>query len=108
MHLDVLRDRLGESLPEYMVPSAWHWRESLPLTANGKIDRKTLTALAGQLDVVEEDYHAPSTPTEQRLAAAWAKVLGIPQDQIGRRDHFFHRGGTSVAGPELGVPLGPW
>ena len=48
-----LRDRLGESLPEYMVPSAFHWRESLPLTANSKIDRKTLTALAGELDVAE-------------------------------------------------------
>ena len=44
-----LRDRLGESLPEYMVPSAFHWRETLPLTANSKIDKKTLTALAGEL-----------------------------------------------------------
>ena len=43
-----LRDRLSQSLPEYMVPSAFHWRESLPLTANSKIDRKTLTALAAR------------------------------------------------------------
>jgi amino acid adenylation domain-containing protein len=105
LEVDVLRDRLGESLPEYMVPSAFHWRESLPLTANSKIDRKTLTALAGELDVVEEDYHAPSTPTEQRLAAAWAKVLGIPQDQIGRRDHFFDRGGTSLSAVKLAITL---
>jgi amino acid adenylation domain-containing protein len=102
---DVLRDRLGGSLPEYMVPSAFHWRERLPLTANSKIDRKTLTALAGELDVVEEDYHAPSTPTEQRLAAAWAKVLGIPQDQIGRRDHFFDLGGTSLSAVKLAITL---
>ena len=88
-----------------MVPSAFHWRESLPLTANGKIDRKTLTALAGELDVVEEDHAAPSTPTEQRLAAAWAKVLGIPQDQIGRRDHFFDRGGTSLSAVKLAIAL---
>ena len=52
LEVDVLRDRLVESLPEYMVPSAFHWRESLPLTANSKIDRKTLTALAGELDAV--------------------------------------------------------
>ena len=47
LEVEVLRDRLAESLPEYMVPSAFHWRERLPLTANSKIDKKTLTTLAG-------------------------------------------------------------
>ena len=107
LEVDVLRDQLGESLPAYMVPSAFHWRESLPLTANGKIDRKALTALAGELDVVEQDCDAPSTPTEQRLAAAWAKVLGIPQDQIGRRDHFFDLGRHVAVGGEAGDRPGP-
>ncbi|WP_351228566.1 amino acid adenylation domain-containing protein [Streptomyces sp. NPDC002133] len=102
----ILRDRLGESLPEYMVPSAFHWRESLPLTPNGKIDRRTLTALAGELDTVEDDHHTPSTPTEQRLAAAWATVLGVPQDRIGPRDHFFDRGGTSLSAVKLAIALG--
>ena len=101
----VLRDRLGTSLPGYMVPSAFHWRQSLPLTANSKIDKKTLTALAGELDVAEQDYHAPSTPTERRLAAAWATVLGIPQDQIGRRDNFFDRGGSSLSAVKLAITL---
>ncbi|HET9118853.1 MAG TPA: AMP-binding protein, partial [Pseudonocardiaceae bacterium] len=110
LEVDVLRDRLGESLPEYMVPSAFHWRKSLPLTANSKIDRKTLTALAVDSsdvngDVNEQDYHAPSTPTEQRLAASWAKVLGVPADQIGRRDHFFDRGGTSLSAVKLAITL---
>jgi hypothetical protein len=102
----VLRDRLGESLPEYMVPSAFHWRERLPLTGNGKIDKKALTALAAQLAAAEDNYDAPTTSTEQRLAAAWAKVLGIPQEQIGRRDHFFDRGGTSLSAVKLAVNLG--
>jgi amino acid adenylation domain-containing protein len=106
IEVDRLRGRLGESLPEYMVPSVFHWRESLPLTANGKIDKKALTALAAELDVVEEgDYQAPSSPTEQRLAAAWAKVLGVPQDQIGRLDHFFDRGGTSLSAVKLAIAL---
>ena len=105
LDIEVLRDRLGESLPEYMVPSAFHWRERLPLTANSKIDKKTLTALAGQLAAVEDNYDAPKTPTERRLAAAWAKVLGIPQDQIGRNDHFFDRGGTSLSAVKLAVNL---
>ncbi|MET8330238.1 amino acid adenylation domain-containing protein [Streptomyces sp. NPDC005181] len=101
----VLLDRLGESLPEYMVPSAFHWRERLPLTANSKIDRKTLRVLAGELGAVQDEYRAPSTPTEQQLAAAWAKVLGIPQNQIGRRDHFFERGGTSLSAVKLAITL---
>jgi surfactin synthase thioesterase subunit len=105
LDIDVLRGRLGESLPEYMVPSVFVWRERLPLTANSKIDKKSLTTLAGQLEVVEDDYDAPATSTEKRLAAAWAKVLSIPQDQIGRRDHFFDRGGTSLSAVKLAVTL---
>lgn len=105
LETDVLLDRLGESLPPYMVPSAFHWREALPLTANSKIDRRTLQALAGELDVVRDDFRAPDTPTEQQLAAAWAKVLGIPQNRIGRRDHFFDRGGTSLSAVKLAIVL---
>jgi surfactin synthase thioesterase subunit len=101
----VLRDRLGESLPEYMIPSTFHWRERLPLTPNSKIDKKTLTRLATELGAVEDDYDAPNTPTERRLAAAWARVLSIPLDQIGRGDHFFDRGGTSLSAVKLAVTL---
>ncbi|WP_262056336.1 non-ribosomal peptide synthetase [Streptomyces sp. STR69] len=99
---DAVRARLAESLPAYMVPSVVHWRASLPLTANGKTDRRTLTALAGDLDAVGE---GPGTPAECRLAAAWAVVLGIPADRIGRQDHFFDRGGTSLAAVKLAVAL---
>ena len=105
LEVDALCDRLAQTLPEYMVPSVLHWRESLPLTANGKIDRTSLTALAGELAVVDEKYSPPSTPTEQRLAAVWATVLGIPQEQIGRQDHFFDRGGTSLSAVKLAIAL---
>src|SRR6266581_2745839 len=105
LDVKVLRDRLRESLPEYMIPSAFLWRGALPLTANGKIDRKALTALAAELDVAEQERDEPSTETEHRLAAAWAKVLGIPADQIGRRDNFFDLGGTSLSGLRLAIAL---
>jgi hypothetical protein len=104
LDVDVLRDRLGETLPGYMVPSAVNWLESLPLTSNGKVDRRALTALAGEPDVIDV-HDAPRTPTEQRLAAAWAAVLGIAADQIGRRDHFFDRGGTSLSAVKLTITL---
>jgi hypothetical protein len=100
-----LRFLLQEQLPEYMVPSAFHWRNGLPLTANSKIDRKALTALAAELDVVDVGYDAPSTPTERHLAAAWAQVLGVREDQIGRRDQFFELGGTSLSAVKLAIAL---
>ncbi|EHR62038.1 non-ribosomal peptide synthetase [Saccharomonospora cyanea] len=105
-----LRDRLARSLPEYMVPSVFQWQGSLPLTGNGKIDRKTLTTRAASLDgaepdTAERDTAAPDTATERRLAAAWATVLGIPPDQITTRDHFFERGGTSLSAVRLAIAL---
>ena len=50
---------------------------------------------------------APSTPTERRLAAAWAQVFGMREDQIGRRDHFFDSGGTSLSAVKLAIALHP-
>src|SRR5436190_16155944 len=100
----VLRDQLAKALPKYMVPSVMHWRKTLPLTENGKIDRKALLSLAGELDVAE-NRDGPSTQTEHRLEAAWAKVLGIPEDQIGRREQFFALGGTSLSALKLVIAL---
>jgi amino acid adenylation domain-containing protein len=100
-----LRGRLGDSLPNYMVPAAFHWRESLPLTGSGKVDRKALTALARDLDVAKQDQERPTTATEEWLVAAWAEVLGIPKEHIGRRDHFFDLGGTSLSALRLAVRL---
>src|SRR6266540_2889956 len=80
----VLRNRLGQSLPAYMIPSAFHRQEGLPLTANGKIDKKALTALAGELAGTragDMSRHGtwprpwsqaddrPTTATERRVAA---------------------------------------
>jgi hypothetical protein len=101
----MMRDRLHESLPEYMVPAGFHWRRTLPLTDNGKIDRKALTALAADLEVAQQELEGPGTATEQWLLARWADVLGIPRDQIGRRAHFFDLGGTSLSALRLLIAL---
>jgi amino acid adenylation domain-containing protein len=102
---EVLRDHVRGSLPEYMVPSVFHWRGSLPLTGNGKVDRKALTVLAGALDPSNRDSDQPRSATEQRLAGAWADVLGIRADQISRRDRFFDLGGTSLSALKLAIVL---
>jgi surfactin synthase thioesterase subunit len=88
-----------------MVPAAFHWRESLPLTGNSKIDKKALTALAAELAVAGERPQSAITPTERRVAAAWAQVLGVGEDQVGRGDHFFDRGGTSLSAVKLAIAL---
>ena len=105
--VELLRGTLAKALPEYMVPGVAHWRQSLPLTANSKIDKKALTALAAELEQAVESggHRAPQTDTERRLAAAWAEVLGVPVDQIGRDDHFFDRGGTSLSAVRLAIRL---
>jgi amino acid adenylation domain-containing protein len=98
-----VRERLGESLPGYMIPAAFCWRASLPLTGNGKTDKKALSALAAELPA--GDHDAPGTPTERRIASAWADVLGIPPQAIGRRDNFFDLGGTSLSAVRLAIAL---
>ncbi|WP_232668261.1 non-ribosomal peptide synthetase [Pseudonocardia sp. TRM90224] len=99
--------RLGETLPDYMVPVAFHWQITLPLTPNGKIDTKTLQVFAAELaDMEDEVVVPPSTATETMLATAFAEVLGVPVDQIGRNDNFFDRGGTSLTAVKLAIATG--
>ncbi|MFF7558577.1 amino acid adenylation domain-containing protein [Streptomyces pseudovenezuelae] len=100
---DTVRARLAVSLPSYMVPAVVHWRQRLPLTANGKTDRRALTALAEDLDAGAAG--GPVTAGERRLADAWAEVLGVPADRIGRLDHFFDRGGSSLSAVRLAIAL---
>jgi amino acid adenylation domain-containing protein len=102
---DVVRRALADALPEYMVPSVFHWQETLPLTANGKIDKKRLRVLALELDDRSGDFEAPVTPSEQKVAATWAKVLGVDVDTVGRLDNFFESGGTSLTVVKLVVGL---
>ncbi len=87
-----LRERLGRQLPDYMVPSVLVALESLPLNANGKVDRK---ALPDPTPESGRGYEAPQGEVEEALAAIWAEVLGL--ERVGRHDNFFELGGHSLA-----------
>ncbi len=91
--LDVLRVFLRETLPDYMIPSAFVLLDKLPLSPNGKLDRKALPApdMSQQL---AHQYVAPSNPTEKILAKIWAEMLRV--EQVGIRDNFFSLGGDSI------------
>ncbi|MES1243430.1 MAG: amino acid adenylation domain-containing protein [Acidobacteriota bacterium] len=89
-----LRGFLRAKLPDYMVPAAFVLLESLPLTANGKVDRRALPAPSRARSADEGGYEAPSTPTEELLAGFWAEILGL--DRVGRDDNFFELGGHSL------------
>jgi amino acid adenylation domain-containing protein len=89
-----IRDYLSRKLPEYMVPSAFVFLENLPLTSNGKIDRRALPIPRGDRPALEQAYDAPATATERLLSDLWAEVLHI--DKVGAHDNFFELGGDSL------------
>jgi acyl carrier protein len=85
-----LRTYLGRSLPEYMVPVAFVELEQLPLTSNGKLDRKALPAPEWK----SREYEAPVGEVETEIAGIWSEVLGV--ERVGRHDNFFELGGNSI------------
>ena len=92
---DALRDFLSARLPKHLVPSFFVRMESIPLTPNGKIDRRMLE----RMETMPEPGRpkgAASTATERRLVDVWADVLSIPASAIGVQDDFFHLGGHSL------------
>jgi amino acid adenylation domain-containing protein len=89
-----LRDFLKAKMPEYMVPLDYVLLEAMPLTPNGKVDRKALAAPNFGRPELSSNYAAPHTPTEQLLTSIWAKELGL--EKVGVNDNFFDVGGNSL------------
>ncbi|GHO57487.1 amino acid adenylation domain-containing protein [Ktedonobacter robiniae] len=91
-----MRQFLQQSLPEYMVPSAFVFLDHLPLSPNGKLDRRQLPAPDLSTQIHDDAFVAPRSPIELTLASIWADVLALPQQQISVSANFFSLGGHSL------------
>jgi amino acid adenylation domain-containing protein len=94
--INSLRRYLRKKLPDYMVPSAFVMLDGMPLTPNGKIDRRALPVPGRGRPDLETAYVAPRSELEHFLTDLWREVLGI--EGIGIRDNFFELGGDSLKG----------
>ncbi|MGA9527480.1 MAG: amino acid adenylation domain-containing protein [Terriglobales bacterium] len=90
-----LIEGLKTTLPDYMVPSVFVHLDKFPLTPNAKLDRNALPRPKGERPVLAQDFIAPKTDAEKRLATLWSELLQI--EQIGVDDSFFDLGGNSLA-----------
>ncbi|SHJ71338.1 non-ribosomal peptide synthetase [Aquimarina spongiae] len=88
-----LKTFLQNKLPEYMIPPFYVQLEEMPLTPNGKIDKKKLPDFEIE---VGEDYVSPKNETQERLVRIWSVVLDLVQDVIGIKTNFFEIGGNSI------------
>ncbi|WDE09226.1 non-ribosomal peptide synthetase [Thalassomonas viridans] len=99
--IEALKAALNQELPDYMVPPAFVVLEQLPLTANGKVDRKALPA--PDMSWQQKSYVAPTTETEKRLCEIWQQVLGL--ERVGITDNFFELGGHSLLVTQVMVKI---
>ncbi|NKF30217.1 amino acid adenylation domain-containing protein [Pseudomonas sp. BGM005] len=96
--IEVLREHLLARLPDYMVPSAFVALDSLPLSPNGKVDRKALPAPDSAVVSIRE-YEEPVGEMEILLSRLWCELLKV--ERVGRQDHFFELGGHSLLAVSL-------
>jgi len=94
-----LRQYLKQALPDYMVPAAVVVLEAMPLTANGKLDRKALPAPVFEQTASAVESDVPRTPTEEIVVQIWREVLGL--EQVGMQESFFELGGHSLLAMKL-------
>ncbi|MEM7345612.1 MAG: amino acid adenylation domain-containing protein, partial [Chloroflexota bacterium] len=96
-----LRDFLKDSLSDYMIPAMFMVLPTMPLTPNGKLDRRALPLPEDLSYEGAETLISPKTPTQTLLASIWADVLELPVEQIGIENDFFEAGGHSLLATQV-------
>jgi amino acid adenylation domain-containing protein len=91
---DEIREALATTLPDFMIPKVFVQMTSLPITSNGKVDRKSLPVPSSRRPDLREPYRAPKSEREAIVCRTFQEVLGL--DQVGANDGFFELGGTSI------------
>ncbi|MEV5735713.1 amino acid adenylation domain-containing protein [Streptomyces sp. NPDC052292] len=99
LDVSALRAHLQRDLPDYMVPTAFVPLERIPLTPNGKTDRRALPAPASDRSALGAAYTAPRTDTERTVTEVWSEVLGV--ERVGAHDDFFALGGHSLLATQV-------
>ena len=94
-----LYDWVGKQLPDYMIPAAFVEMPRLPLSPNGKVDRKNLPAPEYPRSALAGEYQPPRTPAEEVMAGIWAEVLKL--ERVGAYDQFFELGGHSLLATQV-------
>ncbi|MGH9628562.1 MAG: phosphopantetheine-binding protein [Bryobacteraceae bacterium] len=89
-----LRRFLGTQLPAHMIPSAFIKLEAMPLTPNGKVDRRALPTLGAERPELERGFMPPETDVERIIASIWREALSL--EAVGTNDNFFDLGGHSL------------
>ncbi|HLP90494.1 MAG TPA: amino acid adenylation domain-containing protein [Nostocaceae cyanobacterium] len=94
-----LQKFIKQKLPEYMIPYTYHVLETLPLTANGKVNRQALSAIKSIQPERSKTFIAPQNPLEITIAEIWSKILKL--EKIGTQDNFFDLGGDSLIATQV-------
>ncbi len=94
-----LSQYLSKTLPQYMIPPYFVKLDKMPLTSNGKIDRKTV--LESEFTVETDEYTAPRCEVEEKLVEIWSEVLGIEKEKISINADFFQMGGHSLSAIQM-------
>ena len=96
MSVSEVRDKLSESLPEYMVPAYMMQIEAIPVTRNGKLDKRALPEIEAR---ATREYEAPRNEIEEKICNIFSEILNV--EQVGIKDSFFELGGHSLRATRL-------